>query len=269
MPRVMVGQNKAAGLYAYAMASMSKPEAKTATQSDCAESSVCCEANKCDTKETATARKVVVEVPEIDTQEVAGEWLIPRGEMLLVSLGAHTMADPSGRAVVKERLAIIEAAETTDMTQASTARVVAPFMNPMAPVMNMPMPHVAVPALPSRSFPQGVHADGTPADLPPLPADEKESETSSSSESAEPMPSPQTKKPMQAKPATDSSTSKVEFSFPKAASAFFPSAFMPSPLGGFQFVMPIKPMTVKLPFGQKLEVEIFGKIVPESTESAK
>ena len=51
--------------------------------------------------------------------------------------------------------------------------------------MNMPMPNVAVPALPSRSFPQGVHADGTPADLPPLPADEKESDASTS-ESAEP-----------------------------------------------------------------------------------
>ena len=40
-----------------------------------------------------------------------GEWLIPRGEALLVSFGAHTVADKDGKAVVKERLAIIEADE--------------------------------------------------------------------------------------------------------------------------------------------------------------
>ena len=56
-------------------------------------------------------RKVVLDVPEIDTQEILGEWLIPRGEALLVSFGAHTVADKDGMAVVKERLAIIEADE--------------------------------------------------------------------------------------------------------------------------------------------------------------
>ena len=56
-------------------------------------------------------QKVVLDVPEIDTQEVLGEWLVPRGEVLLVSFGAHTVADKDGMAVVKERLAMIEADE--------------------------------------------------------------------------------------------------------------------------------------------------------------
>ena len=37
---------------------------------------------------------------------------------------------------------------------------------------------------------------------------------------------------------------------------FLPSLFMPGPSTGFQFLMPIKPLSIKLPFGQKLEVEI-------------
>ena len=40
------------------------------------------------------------------TRKSLGEWLIPRGEVLLVSFGAHTVADKDGKAVVKERLAI-------------------------------------------------------------------------------------------------------------------------------------------------------------------
>ena len=89
---------------------------------------------------------------------------------------------------------------------------------------SVPMP---TPIMPSRSIPRGVHADGTPADLPPLPADEIESD-STGSESSEPMPSPQTKKIPLPKPATDSGANKAEFTLPKAATMFLPSFFMPS-----------------------------------------
>jgi hypothetical protein len=119
--------------------------------------------------------------------------------------------------------------------------------------------------MPSRSIPQGVRADGTPADLPPLPDDETDPD-SSSSESSEPMASPQTKKIPQpkAKPTTDSGTNKAEFTLPKAASMFLPSLFMPSPSTGLQFLLPIKPLSLKLPFGQKLEVEVIGRVVADS-----
>ena len=32
---------------------------------------------------------------------------------------------------------------------------------------------------------------------------------------------------------------------------FLPSLFMPSPSVGFQFLLPIKPLSIKLPFGQR------------------
>ena len=248
---------------------------------------------------TAPGNAAGLDVPEIDTQEVLGEWLVPRGEVLLVSFGAHTVADEDGMAVVKERLAMIEA----DLA-AGASSVIGPNAVPSAPVrvfapqvtvpappalvvsspfpdkipimpvtpspvvsVPAPLPQIPVPTpvMPSRSIPQGVRADGTPADLPPLPDDETDSD-SSSSESSEPMASPQTKKIPQpkAKPTTDSGTNKAEFTLPKAASMFLPSLFMPSPSTGLQFLLPIKPLSLKLPFGQKLEVEVIGRVVADS-----
>ena len=80
------------------------------------------------------------------------------------------------------------------------------------------------------------------------------------------MPSPQIKKPSEpkAKPTTDANTSKAEFALPKAATMFLPSLFLPSPSVGFQFLLPIKPLSFKLPFGQRIEIEVFGRIVPDS-----
>jgi hypothetical protein len=116
-----------------------------------------------------------------------------------------------------------------------------------------------MPMMPSRTFPQGIHADGKPADLPPLPADEAEDD--SPSESSEPMPSPQTKKPHRAPPATDSGATKAEYTRPRSSTVFLPSLFMPTPSVGFQFLLPIKPLSFKLPFGQRLELEIYGRVV--------
>ena len=84
------------------------------------------------------------------------------------------------------------------------------------------------------------------------------------------MASPQTKKIPQpkAKPATDTGANKAEFTLPKAATMFLPSLFMPSPSLGFQFLLPIKPLSLKLPFGQKLEVEVIGRVVADSDSSS-
>ena len=57
------------------------------------------------------ARSAQVQVPEIGRAEIAGEWLIPRDEVLLVGFGPHTVADKDGKAVVRERLAMITASE--------------------------------------------------------------------------------------------------------------------------------------------------------------
>ncbi len=83
---------------------------RSAAVSDCCSAATTC--LSCD--EASAARKVALEVPEIGSQEIAGEWLIPKDGILLVSFGPHTVAGPDGKAVVRERLAIVEAAEAAE-----------------------------------------------------------------------------------------------------------------------------------------------------------
>jgi hypothetical protein len=287
---------KATGLMAIAHSILGSEEACCASQTTCSTGR--------STGKDDNVQKVVLDVPEIETHEILGEWLVPCGEALLVSFGVHTVADKDGMAVVKERLAIIEADEANKSIalvgpkgispvpvrvftpHASEFAVpprpmigssaqgnvsIVPLLPPPTPTIALPDPapavRMAAPPPPSRSIPQGVHADGTPADLPPLPADETEPD-SSSSDSSEPRPSPQTKKIPQPKPvatpATDTGMNKAEFTLPKAAAMFVPSIFMPSSSTGFQFLLPIKPLSLKLPFGQRLEIELVGRMVPDA-----
>jgi hypothetical protein len=265
--------DKATGLMGIAQAALKD----AGVDMECSGSETCCQATTGNTKDAAIAT-ASVDVPEIDNREVLGEWLIPCGDALLVSFGAFTVADKDGKAIVKERLALVEAVD--DRIALPAAFVPNPVMPgtfptipppaPLVPhllpkIQELPKIELPTPVMPSRSIPQGVHADGTPAELPPLPDDEADDSTSES-ESAEPMPSPQTKKPREpkSKPTTDSDTSKAEFSLPKMASMFLPSLFMPSPSAGFQFMLPIKPLSFKLPFGQRVEIEVFGRVVPDT-----
>ena len=112
-------------------------------------------------------------------------------------------------------------------------------------------------------MPQGYHADGSPADLPPLPADETDAD-SSESDSSEPKPSPQTKKPQPDKPATDSAANRASFTPPRSPAVFLPSVFLARPSVGFQFLLPLTPLSLKLPFNQRLEIEIYGRMVPDN-----
>ena len=81
----------------------------SATASDCCSATANCDS--CGQADEAS--KVALEVPEIGSQEIAGEWLIPNDGILLVSFGPHTVADKDGKAVVRERLAIVEAMESS------------------------------------------------------------------------------------------------------------------------------------------------------------
>ena len=236
----------------------------------------CCETQACAQsvkgQEDDGVRKVRIEIPEIGTEEVVGEWLIPRGDVLLVSLGAHTVADKNGKAVVKERLAIIQADEVAEASAVHRASEMAisvpppvhglpqpPFL--CTPISKIPMP---TPPAPSRSMPQGYHADGTPAELPPLPPAEPDAD-SPSADSAEPKPSSQIKKPrpQEPQPAADTSANKAAFASPKSPTVFLPSIFLPSPSIGFQFLLPLKPLSLRLPFNQRLKIEIYGRVVPD------
>jgi hypothetical protein len=291
----------------------------------CMDAEGCCASGDQD----ASVRTVALEVPEIGSQEVAGEWLIPKGEFLLLSFGAYTVADQDGKAVVKERLAIIGAEEAADadavppaayppaysvnppgyfrptpvtpgenpprpagsapvpaMTFGPTAPAaltsppspvepfgptapaglyappVGTFGAPSVPVAPTAKPPLPMPAAPARSLPQGYHSDGTKAVLPPLPTDEMDDEDSS--ESSEPLASPQTKKPQKPKPPADAGTTKTAFPGTKASSADGLAAFFANPFDGLQFLMPLKPLSLKLPFNQTLELELRGRVVSGS-----
>ena len=128
----------------------------------------------------------------------------------------------------------------------------------MVPAIPLPTP-----IMPSRSIPQGVHADGTPADLPPLPPT-RPNPTHPHPNRPSRWPARRPRRFPSAKPATDSGTNKAEFSLPKAATMFLAELVHARPSAAFSSCLPIKPLSIKLPFGQKLEVEIFGKIVAEA-----
>ena len=110
-----------------------------------------------------------LQIPETIQAQVSGEWLIPNDGVLVVSLGVHTAADANGKAVVRERLVLLEARAV----EGQTARVSSQLMKvnfpfPVVPRSTIPMP-VAI--VPSRSLPQGLSASGVPVPLPPLPDD--------------------------------------------------------------------------------------------------
>jgi hypothetical protein len=119
--------------------------------------------------------------------------------------------------------------------------------------------------------------------MPPLPEEEKAEPAESTS--SEPTPSPQTKRTPKtpagstdalprlpappeggegkAKKAVDSKAVKSSFSFPQLSSLRTANSLFPLPLPGAQFLLPLKPFGLKLPFNQKLELELLGRIVPD------
>jgi hypothetical protein len=123
---------------------------------------------------------VTVQVPEFARTEVSGEWLIPNDGVLIVSLGAHTTADEQGKAIVRERLAVVDARSCGDVTapmySAGPIRVDVPMgmwrnaSRPAAIPLPMPLPMTSpAPLAPSRTLPLARDASGEEAPLPPLP----------------------------------------------------------------------------------------------------
>ena len=230
----------------------------------------------------ATSRTVQIQVPEIGQAEIAGEWLIPRDEILVIGFGPHTIADKEGKAIVRERLALVSAEVVATAFTSQGDQNPAPALPGLLPrIARVPgrsapspaptTPGLPTPPLPSRSLPQGYNADGSPTDLPPLPDDEKTEP--SASDSAETRPSPQTKKipsaprsepsPSGAPAApADSRASKAGFVLPRGL--LKQPALPPAMLPGLQFMMPLRPLAMKLPFGQKLEIELIGRVMPDA-----
>jgi hypothetical protein len=111
-----------------------------------------------------------------------------------------------------------------------------------------------------------------------LPDDEKVQ--GSTSQSSEPTPTPQTKKPQTGtgsstipapKPtATTGDTKAAKAAFALAQPWLNAAGLLPLPKAGsgfsvpnLQFMLPLKPFSLKLPFSQKLELELVGRVVPD------
>jgi len=229
------------------------------------------------------APETVIQIPEVGQAAAAGEWLIPNGECLVIGLGVHTTRGQEGQAVVREKLVVV----TAGMTGSGPGQPAIPPLElgiPTAPKTPPPGQSAGLgfPAMPSRTLPQGFHADGTPADLPPLPEDENPGTTTSSSSL---MPSPQTRHqdstststsgpqgrevpatPAQAPsppPPSDTATSRTSLGS-KANAGLKVSRLLPLSISGFQFTLTVKPLTLKLPLGQTLEIDVVGRVVPDS-----
>ncbi len=219
-------------------------------------------------------RSAQVQIPEIGHAEIGGEWLIPRDELLLVGFGPHTVADKDGKAVVRERLALITAEEVALPTASTSPETLE--MPRSLPRVAVSPPRLAIPAIPSRSLPRGVHADGTPAGLPPLPDEEKADP--SPGDSSEPRPSPQSKKPQRntapaanptSTPAASADIRATKTAFELAKGLFKPNTLPQFTFPNLQFMMPLKPFAMKLPFNQKLELELIGRVVPDSEAASE
>ena len=118
------------------------PKATSGVVAASVPASECCSAaTSCTTAAAGgSSQAVTVEVPEIGSQEIAGEWLIPNDGILLVSFGPHTVADKDGKAVIRERLAIVEADEAAEPIGMPA---------PRPAIWGTPVPAYAVPIVPA------------------------------------------------------------------------------------------------------------------------
>lgn len=149
---------------------------------------------KKDGQDERTVLSPKLDVPEVVKGTIEGEWLIPNGGVLVASLGANTLDDGHGKAVVRERLMLVEAAPVPMRTTADVTQALGRGFTFIAPARatSIPMPALPgrVPATPSRSLPLARTADGTPVPLPPLP--EAQVPPTSIPGTSEPCATPQT-----------------------------------------------------------------------------
>ena len=175
--------------------------------------------------ESSNRLSTMIQVPEVDGALVEGEWLVPDGEVLLVSLGARSSVDSGAfqdgafepetidKALqFRERLVlvdptVIEASapgaelEATTETASAALRCAVPVGALLTSTSTRPIeagpnpgpgsaPIKRMPEVPSRTLPVARTADGEEITLPPLPDDSAET-VALDDESAEPRPSPQ------------------------------------------------------------------------------
>jgi hypothetical protein len=150
----------------------------------------------------ATSVTSSVQIPEVTRASVTGEWLIPNDGVLIVSLGVKTAADDKGMAVVRERVAVIEACSVTACAEGRGVTVLTPS--------NGPFQHTKLgqPVVPGRSMPEAVDPNGNLVDLPPLP----EALASADLDRIKPEPyQPSPQSPSQSAPSSDPALARTSF----------------------------------------------------------
>ncbi|SIO03309.1 hypothetical protein SAMN05444166_2126 [Singulisphaera sp. GP187] len=228
---------------------------------------------KKDEQDEPTTLSPKLDVPEVVKESLQGEWLIPNGGVLVASLGAHTIDDGHGKAVVRERLMLVEASPvatrtTVDLTRAigRSFTFVAPARAPM-----IPMPG-RVPDMPSRSLPMARTADGTPVPLPPLP--ESQVPPTSLPGTSEPCATPQTA-PRPKSESDEAGTppikdndieapKSVDLESHKASYHPEPSATGTPGISPQSFWATIKPYLLRLPLGPGVDIEISATVKPST-----
>ncbi len=108
-----------------------------------------------------------VQVPEVHTSKVEGEWFVPNDSILLVSMGVNTVADAEGKAKVQERLAILDFARPCDEGRTVQASLTPACQGETVAVASYNT--LNMPAVPDRSLPEAFDQDGQAFELPPLP----------------------------------------------------------------------------------------------------
>ena len=187
-----------------------------------------------------------IDVPEVVKAGIAGEWLIPRDGALVVSLGTHTTADSQGKAVVHERLMLLEA-QSVSAKEPPTCPFAFSLPRRDEAVAPVPMP---IPMMPSRSLPQGITKDGSPVPLPPLPEDQIPPSTLPGT--SDPCPSPQV--PTRRDPkALDPNSTKASHDKTLDGDALGTGGITCSPG---------KPFTVRIPLAGSVLIEIRAMVGP-------
>ena len=273
------------------------PSKPGSTHDACKGKAECCQTQAAGAKIDAAAARAgwtaagegKIQIPEIGRASAAGEWLIPDGEVLVIGFGPHTVADADGKAVVREHLAIIAAEvgdEETAVERTSEDASRTPEASSAKPERpEVPRTAASLPELPGRTLPQPVHPDGTPAPLPTLP--EEAADAAPSDESAEPFASPQSRRkssapaePSAPKPEakkTDGKATKSSFTIPaikklqelEPVSGLVAATFLATPFRRAEFLVPLKPLDLKLPFNQKLEFELVGRVVNDPASAGQ
>lgn len=216
-----------------------------------------------------------LQLPQVVEAKVEGDYEIPEGNQLLVSLGTATSVDERDRPVVMERLLLVAARpilteaeevragrKVADKAATRTAWVPAarpqvPFIankvyaDIMARVDDAPAPK-RMPPLPSRTPMEPIGPDGKVVELPPLP-DDFVAEAEAVDKSEGPRASPQAPK---SRPST------------RFDPLVAPARVEPSPLGRSMLQLDGAELAsgrtqlIRIPLGGRLAIEVKARLIP-------